>query len=311
MNIGLPGSGKTTVTKEGMKQNGNLMRVNRDDLRKMLFNKWAGRKEQVITAAETATIKAAVLAGFDIVIDDTNLNPNTQNEWKRLAKSLDVKIEEVSYLHVPIKTCINRDRVRGPLAHVGRAVIENMALQYNLIPKPPEDQPVVIFDVDGTLADCSHRKIYLNLCKNCNESEETHLVDGLECENFIPGKKDHKIFYGLVHLDPPITTVIEWVRECSLAGYYVLIVSGRPTNMAGDATELWLSNKNVPYKHLFMRKADDFRDDSMVKQQILDRILAWIPKEQIKFCVDDRPRVIRMWKSNGLKVYDVGPGIEF
>ena len=57
-----------------------------------------------------------------------------------------------------------------------------------------------------------------------------------------------------------------------------------------------------------MRRAGDFRPDDIVKQEILDRRLR---KEDIKLVVEDRPRVIGMWRRNGLEVEDVGDGVEF
>ena len=60
-----------------------------------------------------------------------------------------------------------------------------------------------------------------------------------------------------------------------------------------------------------MRAGGDYRHDDIVKQEILNSILGWIPKEQIEYVVDDRPRVIRMWRANGLLCHDVGPGTEF
>ena len=36
-----------------------------------------------------------------------------------------------------------------------------------------------------------------------------------------------------------------------------------------------------------------------------------IGKENIFMVFDDRPSVIRMWRENGVKVVDVGDGVEF
>lgn len=308
--IGLPGSGKSTQAFARL-QDGNTMRVSRDDIRKMLFAKWKGKKERVVTDIERAAARSAALAGYTILVDDTNLNPSTRASWKFLADELDVLLVEEE-LSTPLDECIVRDALRQGRARIGRPIIENMALAYGKLPKLSPTDKVVIFDIDGTLADCSHRKTYLNLCRNCNETEEFHTDPAEnECEQFIPGKKDHKIFYSKTSEDTPIWPVIQWAQQCHSFGYVVLIVSGRPTDVAGDTTVKWLDHYGVMYKHLFMRAAGDFRDDRIVKQEILDKILKWIDKDQILFTVDDRPRVIRMWRDNGLRCFDVGPGIEF
>ena len=309
---GLPASGKSTAAKEAL-ADGNVMRVNRDDIRNMLFKRWKGRKEQVVTAIEKAAVRAAVSNGFDIIIDDTNLNPSTIASWKTLANELGVLVDEIRF-ETSLEECIQRDALREGRAHVGRAVIENMALRYNLIPKVPSDKKIVIFDMDGTLADCMHRKIYLNVCKNCNETEEFHKEPSVnDCPGFISGKKNHKMFYSLVPQDTLIMPVWNWIRNCYYQNppYEVLIVSGRPTDLAGDATVEWLRFYGVPYDHIFMRAAGDFRDDAIIKQEILDKILEWVPKEQILFTVDDRPKIVRMWQQNDITCYNVGEGIEF
>lgn len=280
------------------------MRVNRDDLRSMLFHTWKGKKEKVVTETEDAAVLSAVRAGYNVIIDDTNLNPKTVVKFKHMAECLGAKFE-IKYFDTPVSVCVYRDSFRTGRSHVGRAVIENMALKYGKLPAIIPDKKVVIFDIDGTLADCMHRKTWLNTCKACHETEEFHTDPAHACEGFIPGGKQHKIFYSETCNDSPIWTVIEWARATYSASYENLIVSGRPTNMAGDATVTWLCKYEVPYRHLFMRAANDFRDDTIIKQEILDKILTWIPKEQILFVVDDRKRVCDMWRNNGLKVYPV------
>jgi predicted kinase len=289
VNIGLPGCGKTTETRELMKTDGNLMRVNRDDLRNMLFSRWKGRKESVVTDLEAQAIRAAIHYGYDIIIDDTNLNPGTLAKWKNLANELGVPLVEKSF-DVPIEVCIERDVQRTGRAHVGRGVIENMALTYGLIPKLDPEQKVVIFDMDGTMADQTVRRQYI---------EGEH--------------KDYDLYYNYVSIlgDTPVGVVIDWCNACYADGLIVLVVSGRPADRASDATVDWLRMYGVNYHRLFMRPGGDFRDDDIIKQEILDKILKWINKDQILFSVDDRPRIIRMWQLNGITCYDVGKGVEF
>jgi len=289
VNIGLPGCGKTTETRELMKTDGNLMRVNRDDIRNMLFSRWKGRKEAVVTNIEVQSIRSAIQHGYDVVIDDTNLNSGTRAKWQALANELEVALVEKSF-DTPIETCVARDVQRTGRAHVGRGIIENMALTHGLIPKLDPEQKVVIFDMDGTMADQTVRRQYI---------EGEH--------------KDYELYYSYVNIlgDTPIQTIIDWCNACYEAGLIVLVVSGRPADRASDATVDWLYMCRVNYHRLFMRPSGDFRDDDIIKQEILDKILKWIPKEQILFAVDDRPRIIRMWKKNGIKCYDVGKGIEF
>jgi hypothetical protein len=57
-----------------------------------------------------------------------------------------------------------------------------------------------------------------------------------------------------------------------------------------------------------MREDGDHRPDDEVKEDILN---THFDKGRIELVIDDRPRVIRMWQRHGLKVLDVGDGVEF
>lgn len=306
--IGLPGSGKTTQAKEEMKANGNLIRINRDDIRSMIMLNWKGKKEDLVTKIQLSAVNHALDEGYDVVVDDTNLNPSTLSRWQNLAlsKGLPCLLE---HMQMPLDECITRDSCRGTGKQVGRAVIENMALSYGLLPKLKEEDKVVIFDMDGTLADSSHRTIYLNMCKNCNFPESLHpqLVNAGSCIGFLGGKKNYSLYYNHEEIleDKPACCIIKWANECYKAGYIVLIVSGRPTNKAGIATDEWLKKYNVHYHHLFMRKADDHRADFIIKEEILDKMLRWIKLEQILFATDDRDQVCALWKRRGIKCYPI------
>ena len=84
-------------------------------------------------------------------------------------------------------------------------------------------------------------------------------------------------------------------------------MSGRPIDKAGKATEDWLRthlNPEMPIKHLFMRNSGDFRKDYVIKQEILDLL----PKDRIRYVLDDRDQVVEMWRKNGLTCLQVADG---
>jgi phosphatidate phosphatase APP1 len=145
------------------------------------------------------------------------------------------------------------------------------------------EKKTVIVDIDGTLADISHRK---------------HHVAGR--------RKRWGKFFREMDKDLPIPEVAAKVRQLS-QDHTIILVSGRPEDYR-EVTEEWLRRHKIPYQQLFLRRSGDFRADDIVKQEILDRHLR---KEDIKLVIDDRPRVIRMWRANGLEVEDVGDGVEF
>ena len=142
---------------------------------------------------------------------------------------------------------------------------------------------VVIVDIDGTLADVTHR---------------LHHVRGK--------RKKWKKFFALMSEDMPVKEVIARVLELS-KHHDIYLVSGRPDDYR-SITEKWLELHRIPYKALYMRKSGDYRPDDEVKQEILDK---HFDKSTVELVIDDRPRVIRMWKRNGMQVLEVGTGEEF
>ena len=75
---GLPGSGKTTWAR----QRGGAVRVNRDDLRRMLHGGaiGSGWAEVQVNVAQRALIEALLRAGLDVISDDTNLRASVVRE---------------------------------------------------------------------------------------------------------------------------------------------------------------------------------------------------------------------------------------
>ena len=277
--VGLPASGKSTRAKELMEADGNAIRLNKDLIRTMLhFDKFNGKNESLTRDAEIALADYFLNHGKNVIIDDTNLNPKTYNGWKELARPYGHKFEEVK-METSWSECIDRDAKRD--GKVGRDVITGMARQYGMYDSKKKD---IICDIDGTLCDLTHRLKY---------------VKGVE-------KKDWKSFFENISKDKPRQEVIDklWKmsKKCTIN-----LVSGRPDTYR-DATVTWLKENDVPYQFLLMRRADDKRDDTEVKRDFLNR---YFRKDNIELVIDDRPRVIRMWQEEGLKVDDVGKQIEF
>jgi predicted kinase len=275
---GLPASGKTTLARQLVKEAGNCGRINRDDLRAMLFDSaWTGKREEVVIACEKAIANILFLHGMSAVVDDTNLNQKHRDLWSNVAKESGQHFE-MKALDADMATCIDRDSKRHP--GVGRPVIERLALQNGLIGWG--ERPIILCDLDGTLADGRHRE---------------HLVTG--------EKKDWDAYFALCGDDSPIEPVFRWVQALS-ADHTICIVSGR-SDAYWLETALWfqrVSMNGLPLRidHVFMRAASDHRPDTMIKADILKHL----PKEKIAFVLDDRPSVIReVWRANGIKVYPV------
>lgn len=134
-------------------------------------------------------------------------------------------------------------------------------------------------DIDGTLANCDHR---------------LHHVSG--------GRKQWNAFFADMVSDTLYEETHEVMQALQKAGHTAIIVSARPDNYR-EITERWLADHNVRYTKLYMRKAEDFRKDSIVKKEILDQITAEWGKPWL--AIDDRDQVCKMWKDNGVFVMRV------
>jgi len=134
---------------------------------------------------------------------------------------------------------------------------------------------VVIFDIDGTLADNSHRQYFVS-----------------------EGRKEWEKFFSLMGDDVPVLPVIELCQVLLASGNYeMLIFSGRPERYR-KLTEQWLIWNNVPDLPLRMRKDGDVRPDAEVKEEMLHQLLS--EGKQIAFVVDDRKPVVAMWRKHGI-----------
>lgn len=286
---GLPASGKSTWARELLGNDPTFVRVNKDELREMLHDgRWSKHKENITWKAERDAASSALWAGFSVVVDDTNLRPADEESWRQFANS-DATFE-VKDFNTPLEVCVIRDGWRGQL-RVGRGVIENMALRSGRVEW--SGLPLVIVDIDGTLADLAHRQ---------------HFIDQTP--------KDYEGFHRPEELlaDKPIRTTIEWVRALFLSDEFeIVLVSGRGEESAGVTAD-WLLAHGVPFDHIFMRRGGDRRPDTMIKLEILDAIsksrLAQFGDKarEIAFAIDDRPSIIKMWRDNGIKVYPVHQG---
>lgn len=287
---GLPASGKSTRAKEIIEATGNTVRVNKDLLRTMLhFDKWTGYNESITRAMAYAIAKECLIGGINVIIDDTNLNEGTLQGWKDLGKRMELTKVEVIDVDCSVEECLKRDNEREE--SVGENVIMGMAMSSGKYPQPKKG--IVIFDLDGTLANVDHRRHYIK-----------------------QEPKDWKSFFAEIVNDTPRQEIVDMLMKYEGEGYEIFIVSGRPeggrSNTDGrEQTEAWLEKTfkgYKPYKALFMRRSDDKRPDTEVKKEIYDKCFKNYPVHKV---IDDRPSVIRMWKEQGLDVIDVGDGVEF
>jgi predicted ABC-type ATPase len=101
---GIPGSGKSTWTKDFIKDNDNYFVVSRDSIRFMKDKYWRPKDERFVEKAEKLLAETAIEYGFNVIIDDTNLYPE---KWIEVAK-LNGMEYEVKYFDIDLRTAIDR-----------------------------------------------------------------------------------------------------------------------------------------------------------------------------------------------------------
>jgi hypothetical protein len=144
----------------------------------------------------------------------------------------------------------------------------------------------VIFDLDGTLA----------------------LIDERRALAAKPdGKINWKTFFDPknIQFDKPNVPVIEMAKMLKDQGHSVVIFSGRDS-ISRNETINWLNQFGVPFDVLKMRPQGSFTPDDKLKQDWLDQLF---PDKNDVLCIfDDRDKVVKMWRDNGISCFQVAPG---
>ncbi len=144
---------------------------------------------------------------------------------------------------------------------------------------------IVIFDLDGTLAIIDDR-LKKSLMKN--------------------RKLNWKRFFSedLIKEDLPNSPVIKTANLFHQNGFKIYIFSGRSEKIK-EATVQWLKKYDVPYDLLKMRAKNDNRPDEIIKKEFIFELCIL---ENIFLILDDRKKVVKMWRSLGLPCFQVNEG---
>lgn len=143
---------------------------------------------------------------------------------------------------------------------------------------------IYLFDIDGTLADLTHR---------------LHFITN--------GNKDWGGFFAACEDDLPIESVVQTCRLLKKAGATIILVSGR-SDAVRDKTRLWLKDFDIPFDALYMRRDGDHREDNIVKAELLDELAQEWDVKQIVGVFEDRNQVVAMLRAKGYRVFQVAEG---
>lgn len=297
--VGAPASGKSYQAKklyETLKQNAVI--IERDELREILTGKprtqyrFTKDNEKLVTEAQIALIHKAVDAKRHIIIPDTNFLTGTFQMLRDIAKEIGYEFVVVDmftdFIHTPefayvqdfstrgqlevYRTILNRRDV-GREHSVGERVIDRfigiMQEHYGIVKASPNPElpRAIMVDIDGTLAHMHGRSPY-DGTKMMSDTVDEH--------------------------------VLETINLYRSAGYKIIIVTGR---YQLQVTIDWLKMNNIEYDDIFSRGEEDRRPDHVVKEEIYFNHIQ--PKYNARVVFDDRGQVVRMWRSIGIKCYQV------
>ena len=299
---GLPGCGKSTWCKEQVQEDPkNNVVINADALRKMFHDSYWFRDRSYRDVTENFVRKACMnLAQLSIdehknvIIDETNLSERSFNKWQQFAIQNKAEFVIQDFRDVPLNICLDRDT--GREKRVGEKVIKDKYNQF-ILPLHSSFEPqiisdsvttttrealafdvrlpdAVIFDMDNSLANNNGRSPY----------------DLSKCEE-----------------DPVVWPIMNLLEKFDEMGYSILIVSGRDEGLAREKTESWLEkNTMVKPAGVFMRAEGDTRRDDIIKEELYETYIK--NKYNVAWVVDDRNRVVDMWRSIGLTCLQCAEG---
>jgi phosphoglycolate phosphatase-like HAD superfamily hydrolase len=134
-----------------------------------------------------------------------------------------------------------------------------------------------IFDIDGTLSDTTRRR---------------HHVE--------KSPKDWNSFFA-DQINDDVLPTVHILREFHHGANEILLVTGRSEEYK-KVTKQWLKKHKLNHTKLFMRTADDRREDTQIKLEIYNSYIK--PYYNVLGVFEDRLRLVRMWREQGLFVFN-------
>ena len=136
---------------------------------------------------------------------------------------------------------------------------------------------VIIWDIDGVVANCDHRLHYIL---------QTH--------------PDWKSFHAETMRDKPITHAIIVYKALALAGVDQVFCTARH-EVTRDDTRFWLYTYGLTgYQRLMMRRGDQVGSSAQVKKEMLTDL--W-PDYIPILAFEDNPECVQMYRQHGVPCF--------
>lgn len=292
---GISGSGKSTWARA---QFGYVV-ISRDDIRASLFGSDGPEyysvpkealkaNEDLVSKVEQAAVKSALLAGRNVISDNTYTMMKYVNQMAQVGWSVGAEVE-LKVFDVPLDMAILRVKARSkkdggrdvPVEAIKRQHDQLVGSKNHKLIKPTPPTPyngtpgkpkAFLFDLDGTTFHMGNKR-----------SPYAHNVD----------------------VDDPDEVVLDIVRRFIDTGLVAVAMSGREEITRGLTVKA-LSDNGVEPDALFMRANKDMRKDSVIKAELFDKYVR--DNYDVQFVLDDRNQVVEMWRQMGIKCLQVEDG---
>ena len=289
---GIQGSGKTTWARQWVEVDPeNRVRINNDDIRNMLGKYWVISRENLVSSIKKNMAEEAINRGYNIVVDNMNLNAKEILFWKDMVKMANMDPDGYKYeiefkdFFIPLEECIRRDAMRpNP---IGEKVIRETWKRYkhfiqtsevekyvnNLI-KEDESKPwCVVVDMDSTLCFNTTKRPWFG------EGSTEAMIN-----------------------DTPNLGVIRIVEN---QNFPIIVCTGR-NKAQREVTEKWLNKYNIYPKEFYMREDGDYRKGVEIKEELIKQIL---DKYNIAAIFEDCEPIVQMYREMGLTVLQPNKGL--
>lgn len=301
---GIQGAGKTTHARQWVEEDPeHRIRINNDDIRNMLGKYWVTSREDLVSNIKRNIATDAIERGYDIIVDNMNLNPKEVKFWQDIVDShnnylKDPKIIQPAWVQweyelefkdffIPLEECIRRDANRpNP---IGEKVIRDTWRKYKHFIQTTEveryvnnlkawdlSKPIcVVVDMDSTLCFNTTKRPWFG--EGAAEGMKNDIPNGGVCS----------IVYQLQK------------------SYPIILATGRDTSQE-EVTKQWLSDKGIDISEFYFRTEGDYRKGVELKREQIEKIME---KYNILVIFEDCEPVVQMYRDMGLTVLQPNRGL--
>lgn len=258
----------------------------------MLGKYWVTSRENLVSSIKKNMAEEAINRGYDIVVDNMNLNPKEILFWKDMVKMANMDPDGYQYeiefkdFFIPLEECIRRDAMRpNP---IGEKVIRETWKRYKHFIQTTEVEKYVdnlrkytgkpkciVIDMDSTMC--------------FNTTKRPWFGDGAA--------------EGMIN-DMPNTGMCDIVRQLQ-EQYLVVVATGRDTTQA-EVTKQWLAKQGINVDEFYFRTNKDYRKGVVVKKEQIEAILE---KYDVVAIFDDCEPIVDMYREMGLTVLQPNKGL--